>query len=70
MERRMKKKGVGKAAGEASEITQLAESYADAPSTDVAPVSAASSGGNQKTLLIGGALAVAAAGAYWWYQNR
>jgi hypothetical protein len=68
MERRMKKKGVGKAKGEAEEMLRMAEDYADVASTD-APLVEASTG-NKKALMIGGVLAVAAAGAYWWYENR
>jgi hypothetical protein len=68
-ERRARKKGVGRAAGEGREITELAESYAEAADTDLVANTGTASAGN-KTLLIGGVLAVAAAGAYWYFQNR
>lgn len=65
-ERRLRKKGLGSATNrDVSEITGLADSYADAPDT-MTPQQASTS---RTPLLIAGAVA-AAAGAYYWFVMR
>ena len=65
-ERRLRRRGLGSATrNDVSEITGLADSYADAPDT-MTPQQASAS---RTPLLVAGAMA-AAAGAYYWFVMR